>query len=92
MQFLSGISLGQFIPGASFVHRLDPRCKITCTFILLAGLFMASSIPDFALWGVLLFALSALSGVPLSTILRSARPVLFLVLITVLLNIFWTPG
>jgi energy-coupling factor transport system permease protein len=92
MQFLSGISLGQFIPGESFIHRLDPRCKIISTFCLLGGLFSASNIPDFALWTVLLLSLSKFSGVPPRTILRSARPVIFLILITVLLNVFWTPG
>jgi energy-coupling factor transport system permease protein len=92
MQFLSGISLGQFIPGDSFLHRLDPRCKIASTFLLLSGLFMASKIPDFALWGIFLPALSALSGISLKTILKSSRPILFLVAITVLLNVFWTPG
>ncbi|MDR1020059.1 MAG: energy-coupling factor transporter transmembrane protein EcfT [Synergistaceae bacterium] len=92
MQFLSGISLGQFIPGESFLHGLDPRCKIISTFILLSGLFMASKAPDFALWAIFLVCLSAMSRIPLGTILKSARPVLFLVAITVLLNIFWTPG
>lgn len=89
---MSGISLGQFIPGESFVHGLDPRCKIICTFLLLTGLFLASSPPDFALWGALLVAISLLSQIRLGLVLRSARPVLFLALITILLNIFWTPG
>ncbi|MDR0647999.1 MAG: energy-coupling factor transporter transmembrane protein EcfT [Synergistaceae bacterium] len=92
MQFLSGISLGQFIPGDSYLHGLDPRCKIISTGVLLSGLFMASDAPDFALWGVFLAALSVLSRIPLGTMLASARPVIFLVAITVLLNIFWTPG
>ena len=92
MQFLSGISLGQFIPGDSLLHRLDPRCKIISTFLLITGLFMASKIPDLALWGIFLLALPALSGISLKTILKSARPILFLVAITALLNVFWTPG
>ncbi|MDR1944358.1 MAG: energy-coupling factor transporter transmembrane protein EcfT [Synergistaceae bacterium] len=92
MQFLSGVSLGQFIPGDSPIHRLDPRCKIICTFSLLTGLFMASSPLDFALWGALLFALAAMSGVTAGMIVKSARPVLFLIIFTVLLNVFWTPG
>jgi energy-coupling factor transport system permease protein len=92
MQFLNGVSLGQFIPGESPIHRLDPRCKIICTFSLLAGLFIASSPPDFALWGALLFALAAISGITVGAIAKSAKPVLFLIIITVLLNVFWTPG
>ncbi|MDR3321506.1 MAG: energy-coupling factor transporter transmembrane protein EcfT [Synergistaceae bacterium] len=92
MRLLGGISLGQYIPCESFVHSLDPRCKIICTFVLLTGLFLASSPPDFALWAILLIALSLLSHIPVGTVLRSARPVLMLALITVLLNVFWTPG
>jgi energy-coupling factor transport system permease protein len=89
---MSSLSIGQFIPGESFIHRLDPRCKIIATIILMTGLFMASGIPDFALWICLLVIFSTLSGIKLTTILRSGRPVLFLVLITVVLNLFWTPG
>ena len=92
MKFAGGLSLGQFIPGDSFIHALDPRCKIVSTFILLAGLFMASSIVDFALWALLLYILSRLSRIAMRTILRAGRPVIFLVAITMLLNLFWTPG
>ena len=92
MKFSGGLSLGQFIPGDSFIHELDPRCKIVSTFVLLAGLFMASGIVDFALWGLLLYILSRMSRISLRTILRAGRPVVFLVAITVLLNLFWTPG
>jgi energy-coupling factor transport system permease protein len=92
MQFLSGISLGQFIPGESLIHRLDPRCKIICTIVLLTGLFMASHSLDFILWTALLFAFSFISGIFIGTILRSARPVVFLIAITVILNALWTPG
>lgn len=92
MQLTSGVSLGQFVPGDSFIHGLDPRCKILATFVLLSGLFAASSPYDFILWTILLFLLSALSRTSMRTVLRSGRPVLFLVVVTVLLNMFWTPG
>lgn len=89
---LGAMTLGQFVLGDSYIHALDPRCKIVGTFMLLAGLFMASRPPDFALWGALLVVLAALSRTRLRVILRSARPVVVLVLVTVILNIFWTPG
>lgn len=92
MQFMNNISLGQFIPGESYIHTLDPRCKIIATFVLLTGLFWASNPLDFVFWGLLLLILSALSRISLKTILKSAKPVLFLVIITVILNVFWTPG
>lgn len=89
---MNTISLGQFIPGESYIHNLDPRCKIVATFALLAGLFAASSPYDFSLWALLLWILSRLSKISVGTILRSGRPVLFLIVITVVLNLFWTPG
>ncbi|MDL2263199.1 energy-coupling factor transporter transmembrane protein EcfT [Synergistaceae bacterium OttesenSCG-928-I11] len=92
MRFMNGISLGQFIPGDSPIHNLDPRCKIASTFALLAGLFLASTPYDFILWGGLLALLSHFSKISIGTILRSGRPVLFLIVITVILNLFWTPG
>lgn len=92
MNFLSSMTLGQFIPGDSYVHGLDPRCKIAGTFLLLAGLFMASAPADFLLWGALLASFSFLTKTRLRVILRAARPVWVLVVITVVLNIFWTPG
>ena len=92
MQLMNSISLGQFIPGDSFVHKLDPRCKILSTFLLLTGLFLASTPYDFILWALLLVMLATLSRPSLRTVLRAGRPVVFLVAVTVLLNIFWTPG
>ncbi len=92
MNFLSSMTLGQFIPGDSYVHELDPRCKIIGTFLLLAGLFMASAPADFALWAALLGGFSLLTKTRLRIILRAARPVWVLVVITAVLNVFWTPG
>ncbi len=92
MRFLSGAPLGQFLPGDSLVHRLDPRSKLAGTFLLLVGLFLASHPADFLLWFLLLFLLSRFSRISLPVILRAGRPVLFLVIFTVALNLFWTPG
>jgi energy-coupling factor transport system permease protein len=89
---MSSVSLGQFNPGDSLLHRLDPRCKIAATFILLTGLFMASRPLDFSLWALVLLAISRASGIPVKTILASGKPVIFLIALTVILNMLWTPG
>jgi energy-coupling factor transport system permease protein len=60
--------------------------------MLLTGLFMASEPLDFALWVLLLVMFSRLSSTGMRTILRSGKPVAVLVVITVLLNLLWTPG
>ncbi|GHV31627.1 energy-coupling factor transporter transmembrane protein EcfT [Synergistales bacterium] len=92
MKLFSGISLGQFIPGDSFIHNLDPRCKIICVFSIIGGLFAASRVADFIMWAALLLVICGLSRVSVRVVIRSARPVIFLMLITVLLNLFLTPG
>ena len=92
MKFLNNITLGQFIPGESYIHNLDPRCKIVSSVLLLAGLFMASNSLDFIFWAFLLVLLSKLSQISMKTILMSARSIRFLIIITVILNLLWTPG
>jgi energy-coupling factor transport system permease protein len=92
MKLSGGVSIGQFIPGESYVHSLDPRCKIIGIFILLAAPFIAKSPSDFIPIALALAALTRLSRIKLGTVLRSGRPVVFLVAFTVVLNIFWTPG
>lgn len=89
---LEGIAIGQYYPGNSYIHRLDPRIKIVCALIYMVALFLVNNIIGYSL----VFAAAAyvilLSGIPWKYILRSLRPVLVLVLITVLLNMFLTPG
>jgi len=92
MKFGGGFSIGQFIPGESLVHLLDPRCKIMCVFIMMAGPFIAKSPLGFIPMFIFLAAVCRLSGVKIVTVLRSGRPIVFLVLFTVVLNLFWTPG
>lgn len=92
MQFMNHMTLGQYVPADSFVHRLDPRCKILATVALLAGVFLVTDLRLFPGWALLLVAVSALAKIPLSMVLRSARPVVFLVLITALIHVFLTKG
>ena len=92
MRFLNHMTFGQYIPTASVIHSLDPRCKILATTLLLTGIFLADHAAVFLLWGVALVALSAASKLPLRLVLGSARPVLILVLFTGLLHLFFTDG
>ena len=92
MKLHGGISIGQFIPGESYVHSLDPRCKIIGVFIMLAAPFIAKSPSDFIPIAFALAAITRLARIRLGTVLRSGRPVVFLVAFTVILNMFWTPG
>ena len=92
MSFMNGVTLGQFVPAESFLHRLDPRCKIVLTIAAMAAIFICSSFPALLLWGLLLPAVIYFSNVPAGAVLRSARPVLILIIFTAVLHLFWTDG
>lgn len=92
MAIMNGMTPGQYIPADSPLHRLDPRCKILLTVLAMIAIFMYTSFVAFAVWGVLLTVLIRLSKVPVGAVLRSARPILVLIIFTSALHLFWTPG
>ncbi len=88
----ASITLGQYVPGDSIIHRLDPRTKILGTLAYVVILFL---IRGYAGYGVMaaLTALFALVGrLPIRLILRGLRPILIILVFTVILNMFMTPG
>ena len=89
---LKDITLGQFFPGNSVVHRLDPRTKLLLTVVYIVALFMAKWFVSYALVLLCLIAVIGISGVRPKTILKSLKPLLFIILITGLLNMFYTEG
>ena len=85
---LKDITLGQYFPGNTIVHRLDPRTKILMTVLYSVALFLAEW---FVSYGVMLAALAAavaLSKVGLRPLLRGMKPVVILLVITAVLNMF----
>ena len=89
---LKNITLGQFYPGNSLVHRLDPRVKL---LIMVAYIVIVFLVKGFAGYGVLaafLIGATMLSKLRLRFLLRSVKPVLFIVAMTFVLNIFFTRG
>jgi energy-coupling factor transport system permease protein len=89
---LQSVIIGQYYPGKSFIHRLDPRTKILAIFLLSILIFFPKSWPGYMLMSLLSAAAVALSRVPVGLILRGLRPILILLAITVLFNAFFTPG
>ena len=86
------ITIGQYFPGRSAIHRMDPRVKILLSVLYIVMLFVAGN-----LWGLLLgvlfgFAAYLISGIPLSMIGKSMRPVVPIVIFTAVLNLFLTSG
>ncbi len=89
---LKDITLGQFFPGNSLVHRLDPRLKLVLTTLYIVVLFLCRGpVPYLILTGLLL-ATIAISGVGFRQVTRGLKPILILILITTLFNVLYTDG
>ena len=89
---LSDITLGQFFPGKSLLHRLDPRIKIIIAVIYIVGIFLADSISGFLLITVFTLALIFISRISFKTIAKGMKPLLYIIIFTVIVNIFWSKG
>ena len=86
------ITLGQYYQTDSLLHRLDPRVKLVGTFVYLISLFVVDSFVGYLLAGLFLAAMIFLSNVPFRYIVRGMKAIVFLLLITVVFNLFLTPG
>ena len=89
---LKDITLGQYFPGNSILHRLDPRTKILLTAMYIVALFLAKQLVGYGIMMVVLASAIAVSKVKLKTIFRGLKPILIIIIITAFLNLFWTPG
>ncbi|WP_100012674.1 energy-coupling factor transporter transmembrane component T family protein [Lentibacillus sediminis] len=86
----NALIIGQYVPGNSLVHRLDPRTKITIIFFFVIVVFVANNVPSYGI--VTAFALGAMftSRVPIRYILKGLTPVWFLIIFTFILHLFVT--
>ena len=86
------ITIGQYYPAQSPIHRLDPRVKIVCTLIFLISLFVQNSVLGYALAFVFLACMIHVSKVPAKFIGKGLKPIVILLLFTVAMNLFLTRG
>lgn len=89
---MNKLILGRYIPGDSILHRMDPRAKLIASFYYIGIIFLARSWPAYLLLFVFTMALILISKIKLSFFLKGVRPLLWLILFTVLLQIFFTRG
>ena len=89
---LKDITLGQYFPGTSPVHRLDPRTKLILLVVYIVALFMASDWISYGVVFVFLVTVIAISRIPLKAIVRGMKPLVFILLLTGILNLFFTDG
>lgn len=89
---LRDITLGQYYPADSILHRLDPRVKFMGTLLYVISLFLFQSYIGYMVATVFLAAMIFLSKVPFRFMVKGMKAILFILIITVLFNIFLTPG
>ena len=86
---LKNITLGQYFPGESFIHRLDPRTKLLATIALIAIVFVVQGFSGFLLIAAFVIACAASTGIHLKFLVRGLKPLLFIILFTFVLNLFF---
>lgn len=84
------IIIGQYVPGESIVHRLDPRSKLIAVFLFIMIIFLANSFAGYGVVGIFIAIAVLLSRVPLSFIFKGLKPIIFIVILTFLLHLFLT--
>lgn len=89
---LRDITLGQYYPADSIIHKLDPRTKLFATLLFIISVFSFDGIVGFIVMTAFLFGVIALSKVPLSFMLRGLKAIMILLVIAGLFNLFLTPG
>lgn len=89
---ISDITIGQYFPGKSLLHRLDPRVKIVLTFVYIIMVFLSFNLYGVILVAGMLLMMTALSSIPLLQIARSLKPLLLVIIFTSVLNLFIVEG
>ena len=89
---LKDVTLGQFFPGKTIVHRLDPRTKLIMTIVYIAALFVAEGVLGYGLVFLFLCTSVALSRIRVSALFKGLKPLIFIIILTALINLLYTQG
>ena len=87
---LKDITLGQYFPGDTIVHRLDPRTKILVVIIFIVALFLAVDWISYAVMFLITAMCIKLSSIRLKSLMKGLKPLVFIILLTGILNLFYT--
>ena len=89
---LKDITLGQYFPGDSLIHKLDPRTKLIAVVLYIVALFQAKGWISYGAVTLATLILMAISHISFGNIFKGLKPMLFIIVLTALLNIFYTTG
>ena len=86
------ITIGQFFPGNSAIHKLDARIKLIATFVFMISLFIINKFWPYAIVLVALMGVIKLSNIPTKFILKGLKPLKWIIIFTFVINVFFLPG
>ena len=89
---LKDITLGQYFPGDTVVHRLDPRTKLLMVIVYIVALFLAKWVVSYAVMLAFLVTAVALSRIRPRALFKGLKPLLFIIIFTAIINVFYTKG
>ncbi len=89
---LKDITIGQYIPRNSIIHRLDARMKIIITTLMIISLFLIEGFTGFGIFFLFLIIMIFMSKLPVKKVLKGLKPILFLIMLTLVIHIFLTKG
>ncbi len=89
---LKNITIGQYFPGETIIHRLDPRIKLLGTFAFIISLFFINSFYPYILVVAFILTTIKLSKVPLNYVIKGLKPLFLIITVTFLINVFMTKG
>lgn len=89
---MKGIAFGQYYPAKSIMHRLDPRMKIIIGILYIVACFLCKNVISFAVLAFSAVFIILISRIPVRVVLKSIKAIIFIMIFTAVLNIFWTKG
>lgn len=89
---LRDITLGQYFPGKSILHKIDPRVKILISIAYIVAVFLAKATSAYILLVAFTAALVIVSGIKVKTVLKGVKPIVFVIIFTAIINVFFTTG
>jgi energy-coupling factor transport system permease protein len=89
---IKNITIGQYIPGESALHKADPRTKIILTILFMVVIFLINSFPGMFAMGCFVMIGIIVSGIPIGYTLKGIKPIIFIIAFTAIINLFTTKG
>lgn len=89
---IKDITIGQYLPGNSFVHKLDPRIKIVSSFAFIVIIFVLNNFIGYVFVGLFTLMIISIAKIPKKYIFKGLKPILWIIIFTAALNAFMTPG